>query len=55
MSCKHVIENETSVAYLMSVGGALVRSDGNDGRVARVGDVVDGQGILVVGVADIAS
>lgn len=39
----------------MSVSGALVGSDGNDLRVGRVRDVVDGQGILVVAVADIAA
>ena len=39
----------------MSVCGALVRRDGNDRRVGRVGDIVDGQGIFVVGVADITA
>lgn len=43
---------------LMRVRGALVRSAGDDGggvRALLVGDVVDGQRILVVAVADVAA
>lgn len=39
----------------MGVVGALVRSDGNNRRVGRVGDIVDSKGVLVVRVADIAA
>jgi hypothetical protein len=40
---------------LVSVGGALVRGHGDDLRVIGVGHVVDGQSILVVAVADVAT
>jgi hypothetical protein len=40
---------------LVGVGGALVRGDGDDGRVGGVGRIVDGEGVLVVTVADVTA
>jgi hypothetical protein len=40
---------------LVGVGGALVAGDGDELGVLLVGDVVDGEGVLVVAVADLAA
>lgn len=38
---------------LVSVGSTLVAGNGDDARVGLVGDIVDGEGILVVAIADV--
>jgi hypothetical protein len=40
---------------LVSVLNTLVTGDGEDGGVGLVGDIVDGEGVLVVAVADVAA
>lgn len=40
---------------LVGVGGTLVGGTGDDGGVGLVSDVVDGEGVLVVAVADLAA
>lgn len=45
----------TLATNLVSVGGTLVRGHRDDGRRLGVGHIVDSEGILVVGVADVAA